>query len=115
MSFLTSFCDLPQNEQRRVSSARLTMSWGTPFRLRVVSGLTSGAVALISRLRSLLATEAQAEAYATRGARSPRLLNHIPWPGQQINIDRVPRRVRSARDSDQYVWQEFARSAREYV
>ena len=26
MSFLTSFCDLPQNEQRRVSSVRLTIS-----------------------------------------------------------------------------------------
>src|SRR5207237_9831475 len=100
MSFLTSFCDLPQNEQRRVSSARLTMSWRTPFRLRVVSGLTSGAVALISRLRSLLATEAQAEAYATRGARSTRLLKHITCPGPKINIDRVYHCVRCACDSD---------------
>ena len=28
MSFFTSFCDLPQNEQRNVSSARLTISAG---------------------------------------------------------------------------------------
>src|SRR2546423_14458720 len=30
MSFLTSFCDLPQNEQRSVSSVLLTIAWGTP-------------------------------------------------------------------------------------
>ena len=30
MSFLTSFCDFPQNEQRSVSSLLLTIVWGTP-------------------------------------------------------------------------------------
>src|SRR5690349_25081969 len=30
MSFLTSFCDLPQNEQRSVSSVLLTIAWRTP-------------------------------------------------------------------------------------
>jgi len=29
MSFFTSFCDLPQNEQRKVSSVRLTIAEGT--------------------------------------------------------------------------------------
>src|SRR5439155_8665181 len=35
MSFLTSFCDLPQKEQRSVSSVLLTIVWGTPSFLRL--------------------------------------------------------------------------------
>src|SRR5688572_27990229 len=34
MSFLTSFCDLPQNEQRSVSSVRLTINVGDLLELR---------------------------------------------------------------------------------
>src|SRR5437764_3398109 len=83
------------------------------FGLRVVSGLSRDLLGCSLKISE--ACKLTFALRATRGARSPRLLNHIPWPGRQINIDRVQRRVRSDRDSDQYVWQEFARSAREYV
>jgi len=35
MSFLTSFCDLPQNEQRSVSSVRLTITVGDLLELSI--------------------------------------------------------------------------------
>src|SRR6266849_6660147 len=39
MSFLTSFCDLPQNEQRRVSSVRLTIIYaGSSLQNQILLG-----------------------------------------------------------------------------
>src|SRR6266536_567332 len=46
----------------------------------------------------------------TPGGRLLRLLNHILWPGWQINIDRVRRRARFERGSGRYVSQGFVMS-----
>src|ERR687883_1903582 len=58
MSFLTSFCDLPQKEQRNVPSVRRTISvWGTPSdfgRTSVYSGEGAGALCFSSPAMILL-------------------------------------------------------------
>src|SRR4030095_14077915 len=105
MSFLTSFCDLPQNEQRRVSSVLLTIVWGTPF--ETVAATNYVAVACFNFATPDGSGLRYKKRAFTRGVRLPRLLNHTPWPGPRTSIERARRRVRSVRDFDRCASPEF--------
>jgi hypothetical protein len=161
MSFLTSFCDLPQNEQRSVSSVRLTITVGDLLELRSnqllgdnrgVAGnfgtrnyLAIALNALVTNKSTLadhsfgnsgralgcsrhdvcdLAFRPAAKRAAKpasfhvgnhlrrlqveraiRGARLPRLLNHIPWPGRRTLFCRARHRARPFQNPGRYAWQ----------
>src|SRR5207244_3256634 len=87
----TSPRDFPQNEQRTPRAFILAI-------ILAISNLASWQLALRR---------------ATRGARLPHLLNHIPWPGWRINIDRARRRARSVRDFARCAWRVSGTSAHE--
>src|ERR1700730_4429589 len=82
---LTSPRDFPQNEQRTPGAFIFAIMGGALPRCRAI-----------------------------HGARSLHLLNHIPWPGWQINIDRARHPARLFRYSGQCAWRESQMSAREY-
>src|SRR5438093_13248874 len=99
---VTSPRDLPQNEQRTPRA----------FILAIISVTVAQLARCVFFKARKLTTCVTRIALPTRGAQSPRLLNHIPWLDRDPNIDRARRPVRFDRGSGQCVWQKFARSAR---
>src|SRR6185503_12650741 len=108
MSFLTSFCDFPQNEQRSVSSLLLTIVRGTPSFETGRGYLTVEADERAPECCSL-----NSVLRPIRGAQSPRLLNHIPSPARRTNNDHARRRAQSVPCLVQYVLRESVKLIRE--
>src|SRR5437867_12297683 len=103
---VTSLRDLPQNEQRTPGAFILAII--SVLQIRKLT--TCLMVAQLVKLRFFKARKLAT--CATRGAQSPRLLNHIPWPRWQTNIDRARHRARWFPYPAPYASQGFATSAR---